>query len=136
MVRRLAVLLCLSATAGLACDCIVVPAREARRYADVVFRGTIVRVRDSGTGYKAVVFHVNRVWKGQVRETFEVGNLGGDMCNGFLPYLRLNVGDELLVYAHRTPPDSEYFPLTCNTDLVTRAKDIQKLGPGRKPTAK
>ena len=136
MVRRIASLLCLAATVTLACDCIPVPAREAKRYADVVFRGTIVRVRDSGTGYKVVVFQVSRVWKGQVQETFEVGNLGGDLCNGFLPYLHLKVGDELIVYAHRTPPDSEYFPLTCNTDLVERAKDIQRLGPGRKPNAK
>jgi hypothetical protein len=136
MLRRIALLLFLSATGGLAYDCIVVPAREAMRYCDVVFRGTIVRVRDSSEGFKVVVFHVNRVWKGQMQETFEVGNFGGDSCNGFLPYLPLKAGDELLVYAHRLSADSEYFPLTCNTDLVERAKDIQKLGPGRKPKAK
>jgi|HubBroStandDraft_4_1064222.scaffolds.fasta_scaffold94408_3 hypothetical protein len=133
MVRRVALLLCLAATVGLACDCIVVPAREARRHSDVVFRGTILRVRDSGTGYKVVVFHVNRVWKGQVLETFEMGHLGAASCDGFSS---LNVGSEWIVYGHRYWPDSDYFPLACNTDLVERAKDIQKLGPGRKPTAK
>jgi hypothetical protein len=79
------------------------------------------------------MFQVNRVWKGQVPETFEMGHLGADSCDGFSS---LDVGSEWIVYGHGYWPDSDYFPLACNTDLVERAKDIQKLGPGRTPNAK
>jgi hypothetical protein len=135
MVRRIASLLCLAATVTLACDCIPVPAREAKRYAEVVFRGTIVGFHDSANGERMVVFQVNRVWKGKLTERFEMLAWEGDSCHAFRPG-QLMIGNELLVYASRVLPHPEYLAAPCNTDLVKRTGDIQMLGLGKKPTAK
>jgi hypothetical protein len=80
------------------------------------------------------VFQVKRVWKGPVTAEFEMLAIQGDACFEFPPGL-LRLGNEVLVYAHRLDgPD--YFPLYCNTTLVRNAKDILKLGSGRKPKSK
>jgi hypothetical protein len=102
MIRRFALSFCLAATADLACDCIVLSAKEATRYSEVVFRGTIVGFRDSGAGYKMVVFQVNRVRKGQAPKTFEVANLGVESCDGFFP---VKVGYDLLACGDRHWPN-------------------------------
>jgi len=68
---------------GSACDCPSITVEAAKAGAEVVFRGRITALRDSKNdlGYFAVlgrdtkkiaVFHVSRVWKGEVGETFEM----------------------------------------------------------------
>jgi hypothetical protein len=80
------------------------------------------------------VFQVTRVWKGSVTAEFEMLAEQGDSCIAF-PRGLLRLGNEVLVYAHRLGgPD--YLPVPCNTTLVQNAKDIEKLGPGRKPRSK
>ena len=132
MLHRLAVMLAVSAGVVAACDCEGIPAKEAKRAAEIVFRGTVTAYFHKGEE-PWVVFSVDRVWKGNVTSTFKMPGLQeGHGCLGFLP--KLNVGAELLVYAHRfdgfTP---DYFPLVCNTVLVKDAKDIKDLGPGWTP---
>jgi len=62
---------------GYACGCSSVTVEEAKASAELVFRGTITALRDSehDLGYiaamardtkKVAVFHVSRVWKGEV----------------------------------------------------------------------
>lgn len=134
MTLRLCIMLCLIATVGEGCDCIVVPAREALHFSEIVFRGTVVRFRYTEKGDTMAVFQVTRVWKGPVTPEFEMLAAQGDTCNDFPPGI-LRLGNELLVYAHRLEgPD--YFPAHCNTTLVRNAKDILTLGPGRKPKSK
>ena len=57
-----------------ACDCFEPRVQSKRDHADLIFRGTIVELRDSSTpaGIKTVVFRVSRVWKGNVGQTFEM----------------------------------------------------------------
>ena len=130
MTLRLITMLCLIAAVSRACDCIEAPAREAARYSEIVFRGTVVRFRYPKNGDTVAVFKVARVWKGPVTAEFEMLAAQGDGCSEFPPGL-LRLGSEVLVYAQRLEgPD--YFPMRCNTTLVQNAKDILKLGPGRK----
>jgi len=83
-----------------------------------------------------VAFRVNRVWEGLVRDEIETVAWVGDSCEAYAPGV-LQPGNELLVYAHRAPPDPEYFPIQCSTQLVRNAtQDIQELGRGRKPKPK
>jgi hypothetical protein len=68
-----------------------------RDHSEVVFRGTIVELRDSQkpadlpAGFardtkKTVVFRVSRVWKGEVGETFEMPAVEEtSACVGFWP---------------------------------------------------
>jgi hypothetical protein len=118
-----------------ACDCIELPARQAKRGSEIVFRGTITSFHDSGHGYPIAVFQVNRVWKGRLTERFEMPAAQGDACFEFWPAF-LKVGNELFVYASRLGSSEDYFPMPCNSVLARNAKDIQKLGPGRKPRIK
>ena len=133
---RLASLLLLATSFGCACDCIKASAEDAKRGAEVVFRGTVVAFRDSTNphiAFRMVVFRVNRVWKGLVRDEIETVAWVGDSCEAY-PAGDLQPGNELLVYAHRVPPDPEYFPIRCSTQLVRDAtKDIRELGRGSKP---
>jgi len=110
------------------CDCVVLPPKEAMGYAEVVFRGTVQSVH--GTA----VFHVTRVWKGPVGRTFEMSGIeSSEWCHGFLPRM-LRVGNELIVYASRIDPSNNiYFPMHCQTALVSKAYQIRKLGRGHKP---
>ena len=139
MILRLATLLCFAAGVGFACDCIKARAREAKRWSEVVFRGTVVAFRDSDNPHiigRMVIFRVNRVWKGPVTKEFETVGWVGDSCEAYYPGV-LKIGSELLVFAHRFPPYREYFPVACNTEPVRdAAKDIQELGPGNQPNAK
>ncbi len=118
-----------------ACDCIEVPLQQAKRSAEVVFRGTVAGFHDSGKGYPIVVFRVIRVWKGRVTQEFEMLGYSGDRCHAFPP-ASLKTGNELLVFAHRIEPQGEYLPIQCFTKLFKDVKDIGKLGAGSKPTPK
>lgn len=134
MILRLAVMLCSLAAVGRSCDCVGIPAPEARRYSEVVFRGMVVRYRHTEKGDPMVVFQVSRVWKGPVTAEFEMLAVQADSCFSFYPGL-LRLGNELLVYAKKID-GTDYFPMPCNTTLVQDAKDILKLGLGRKPKSK
>jgi hypothetical protein len=118
------------------CDCVEVPASQARRNSEVAFRGTVAKFRDSGKGYRIVVFKVSRVWKGQIGRQFEMPAEEGDWCYAFLPSL-LKIGNELVVYASKLPEGTsgDYFPMPCNTRLARDTKEFA-LGPGRHPRPK
>lgn len=130
---------------GCACDCPSITVEAAKAGAEVVFRGTITALRDSKNdlGYFAVlgrdtkkiaVFHVSRVWKGEVGETFEMPALEETAaCWGFWPSF-LKIGNDLLVYASRVHGHREYLTSICTrTTLARDAKDFDKLGPGDVP---
>jgi hypothetical protein len=130
----IATVLWASIGAAFACDCVQVPVKNAKRGADIVFRGTVVAMRGSETHEPVATFKVVRVWKGEVTELFEMPAIQEVYsCLGFLP--TVEVGADILVYARRlVPSDPDYFPLTCQTELSARAMDqIQQLGLGRKP---
>jgi hypothetical protein len=119
---------------GFACDCLRLPVKDAERGADIVFRGTIIALRGTETHNPVATFKVVRVWKGNVKETFEMpASQESYGCLGFGP--KVEVSADILVYAHRlVRSDPDYFPMTCQTELATKAKDqIQQLGFGRKP---
>ena len=123
-----------------ACDCIDVGAKQSKRGADIVFRETVAALRDSAEGDCAVVFRVDRVWKGEVTETFEMLWLESDYaCFGF-PSGMLKVGNELLVYGStfgsRTVQRYPYLSMPCATKLAKLATDIAQLGRGHKPKAR
>ena len=134
MLFRFTIVLWASIGVGLACDCVRLPVKEAKRGADIVFRGTVVAMRGSETHQPVATFKVVRVWKGDVTEIFEmpaIQEVHG--CLGFGP--TVEVGADLLIYAHRlVPSELDYFPMTCQTELAAKAMDqIQQLGFGRKP---
>jgi len=116
-----------------ACDCVRRSVKDAKRYSEVIFQGTIVEIHESSDGYHFPVatFKVTRVWKGHVGETCEMLSIQETIgCIGFVPTVK--VGAEFLVYAGRLLGD--LIPLQCQSDLVSRARDqIRELGSGRKP---
>jgi len=125
------------------------------RSADVVFRGTIVELRDTDVDHsdpslrklglrefndtkKIAVFRVARVWKGDVGITFEMPAVEEtSACIGFWPDL-LHVGADLIVYARKR--DAYYFTGICGGHKPAKvsndkdAKDLRQLGPGREPS--
>src|SRR5579871_645516 len=117
------------------CDDIEVSAREAKRFSELVFQGTVERFGGFGTD-RTVIFRVSRVWKGQVGPTFEMPALetDGGFCSAFWRGL-LVMGNELVVYASRFRPakQEEYLPLRGKTTLASLAKDISQLGRGHRP---
>ena len=111
----------------------------------MIFRGTIIELRDSGKGVnnaggwyrdtgKIAVFRVTRVWKGDVEETFEMPAIEEtSTCMGFWPS-HLKVGNDLLVYASRFSKSGPYVTDICTrTALAKDAKDFGELGPGSEP---
>lgn len=135
MFLRLVSTLTLSTGLLCACDCIELPAKEAERSSEVVFRGTVVGFRDSDPGERMVIFDVRRVWKGRVRRQFEMPAVQGDWCGAFKPSL-LKIGNDLVVYASRIARGTEYLPMPCNTTLARSTESAQALGRGRKPNSK
>jgi hypothetical protein len=128
-----------------ACDCFEPSVPSKRDHAELIFRGTIVELRDSSKaagispGFardtkKTVVFKVSRVWKGNVGQTFEMPGIEEtSACIGFWPdYLK--VGADLLVYASR-PGGSEYITAICGDHKLAKdaEKDFRTLGPGKEP---
>jgi hypothetical protein len=134
MLMRLIIVLCASIQLAAACDCIRLPVKDARRGAEIVFQGTIVAMHESDQHFPVATFKVVRVWKGNLNETFEMPAIQEGMsCLGFTH--KVEIGAEFLVYARKiVPSDTLYFPLPCQTDLVSRAADqIRALGRARKP---
>jgi hypothetical protein len=138
----------LSVGIAFACGCVESTVQAKTEHADVIFRGTIVALREGKPGgdvltglvrdtKKVAVFRVSRVWKGKVGETFEMPAVEEtSACTGFWPpYLK--VGSDLLVYARRI--GSEYYTGICGAHKLVSdpsnkaAKDLGELGPGREP---
>ena len=136
VLRLIAVLFC-SMTAVHACDCFTPKISKAKKRADIVFRGRITGFRDTGLGYRNIVFAVDRVWKGRVPPTFEMPVFKEQAaCLGFWPDF-VQVGRHLLVYAYRLGNPPVYFTDICSrTSLVENTKDFAELGLGHKPTSK
>jgi hypothetical protein len=144
MFSKLSGLLLLAVSLCAACDCREPSVEVKRDHAEIIFRATIVELRDSSkpssiSGFgrdlgKNVVFRVSNVWKGHVGQTFEMRAIEETtMCVGFWPdYLK--VGEDLLVYATRFG-DSEFLTAICGQHK--RAKDalgdFKILGPGKAP---
>ena len=113
-----------------------------RDSSDIVFRGRITGFRESPprtdrvpavryTG-RIVVFHVVRIWKGEIGRALEMPEaLETTACTGFWPSLK--TGEDLLIYASRI--GSEYYTSICGFHKAAKkAKDLKKLGPGKDPT--
>lgn len=140
----LAAVWALSVSVVSACTCEAPGAQEAKALADVVFRGTIIAMRDSTepslsrADTKIAVFRVTRVWKGEVKPAFEMPAYEErSACWGFWPRL-LKVGNELLVYARRldgaTPGAFIFITSICSrTALIENNKDLGELGDGYEP---
>ena len=132
---RIALCVCLawSLPRAFGCDCVTPSVRQAKKGAEVVFRGTITDIRDG-----KVIFRVDRVWKGDVGLTFEMIDFPeAAACLGFMDRW-LRVGNDLLVFAwrlHRYPNDNEYFTSICTrTSTWNEASDtLKKLGKWRPP---
>jgi hypothetical protein len=108
--------------------------KDAKRAAEIVFQGTVVAIHESDQHFPIATFKVTHVWKGKVTETFEMLAIQEQSsCLGFLP--TVGIGADILVYARRLNPSTlDFFPLPCQTDLVSRTSDqIQQLGLSRKP---
>src|SRR5580698_416047 len=115
-----------------ACSCVTLPLSQEKRGSEVVFRGTIAEIRQ-GTVY----FRVETVWKGNLGRTFEMPDVTGLGCDGFLPSLLVE-GNDLLIFArrlHRYPGDNDYFTALCTrTSLASQAGEtLAKLGKGHAP---
>lgn len=121
MALRTIAILWFTVMACRACDCIVLPARQARNYAEIVFQGTVTGFRHPDSGETRVVFHVSRVWKGPVTTDFEMLAVQGVDCMSFSAGL-LKVGNELLVYAHRIQ-GSDFLPRPGNLWVTGRRSD-------------
>jgi hypothetical protein len=122
-----------SASLALGCSCADSSVSQARKGAEVVFRGSIT---DISAG--KVVFRVDRVWKGNVGRTFEMPEfIQGVACLGFHGPI-VKVRNDLLVYAwrlHRSADDEDNFTSICTrTNLSSNAgEDFKKLGKGKPP---
>jgi len=125
------------------CDCTEASVQAKFDDSEVVFRGTITALRDSGRDFdilggfvrdtrKTAVFRVTRVWKGQVASTFEMPAVEEtSACIGFGPSY-LKVGSDLLVYGKRR--GEYYFTWICGFHKpALGAKDFDQLGAGREP---
>ncbi len=155
--RIILVFACISGSArAQECTCTTKNPQDARENADVVFRGTIIALRESAEPSpipvgdqdpkKFVVFSVRRVWKGDIGPTFEMPALEQTTpCIGFSPSLK--VGNDLLVYAGRLrsytvpvghefvtyrtviPDHPIYFTSACmRTALAKDTKDFEESG--------
>ncbi len=135
MTAKIAFFLCAawSVSAARGCDCAEVSVKEAKKWADVVFRASITDISEG-----KVFFRVDRVWKGNVGRTFEMPEFREEAaCLGFWP-THLKVGNDLLVYAKRMPlgsTDGAYFTNICTrTRLSSSAsEDFSRLGRGTAP---
>jgi hypothetical protein len=137
MLWRIAMLLIVSLklTYAMQCDCASGP--EDKRGAEIVFRGKVTAFHEFEKGGRTVVFRVSRVFNGDPTETFEMPAIeGGLACFGFYPGL-LRMGNELLVYASSFgSPGRADLSVRCGTKLWSDAKNISKLGRGKKPRSK
>lgn len=135
MLLRLIFVILAAVGVARACSCAEETVKQAKRQAEIVFRGTITAFKDSGGGARVAVFRVSRVWKGKVTERFEMPAFETQAaCIGFWPSF-LKVGNELLVYAYRLGTPAAYFTDICTrTALAAKSKDFAELGRGWEPT--
>jgi hypothetical protein len=101
---------------------VYVSPKQAKRFSEVVFQGTIDGFKGSGLD-RIVIFRVSRVWKGAVGTTCEMPAIEtqGGFCTAFWRGL-LVVGNELVVYASHlhSSKRNEYLPLRGKSILVSR----------------
>jgi hypothetical protein len=161
MIPRVALVVLMLANVSVACKCRETTASHALEHSDIVFRGTVVEVRDvemirdvavqrSSHNFaqrqkQIVVFRVTRVWKGDVTESFEMPVMTGTVtsCSGdWNSWAR--VGNDLLVFSVRWAPGQYgysggelgyYVTQACShTGLAhQKSKDFQELGQGIEP---
>jgi hypothetical protein len=133
---RLIFILLVGLQSALCCELEVLSVKRAVKAAEIVFRGSIVEVRDA-----EILFRVDRVWKGRVPPVFSMPKLvwiGSPCLPGFS---RDNVrpGAELLVYARHLKDWGVEGYVTAagsRTRLVQNAtEDLSRLGRGRPPTS-
>jgi hypothetical protein len=105
----------------------------------VIFRGTIIELRDSqgvaGPNFGLSVFDLKKTVIFRVsRQIFEMPAVEEtSACVGFWPpYLK--AGTDLLVYASRSE-NSEYYTAICGGHKLAKdgSKDFRMLGPGKIP---
>jgi hypothetical protein len=133
---RLLVTIILSC-AGLvqACECAEPSIKSAKRQSAIVFRGTVTDMRDSGKGYRTVVFRVTRVWKARIGLTLEmraVADPFASPCVGLWPAL-LEIGGDLLVYAHKVNGYNFLTSACSRTRFAKDSQDFKTLGLGKLP---
>jgi len=146
MRSKLLIVSALSIGSVYGCSCKEPTVQQAKSGAEVVFRGTIIAMRDADPNAKVPtygakdtkkieVFRVERVWQGQVGQVFEMRALEEtSMCIGFIPS-HLRIGNDLLVYASRVSNGPDYYTNTCTrTALAKNTKDFDELGPGKEPS--
>jgi hypothetical protein len=141
----LTVILGLSFGTACACDCKEPSVQIKRDHSDVIFRGTIIDLRNSENAAgvdpgsfhdlgNIVVFRVTQVWKGNVGQIFEMPAVEEtSMCAGFWPdYIK--VGTDLLVYALHWG-NFGYVTGICGGHKLAKDahKDFKALGPGKIP---
>lgn len=133
---RFCALLLFTAIPCCACSCSDPSVQVKRDRADIIFRGTIVELRNSHWWQpteRTVVFTVSRVWKGPVTATFEMPALVEQAaCIGFSSNL-LKVGEDLLVYAFRD--GAKYYTDICGKHKAAKdaGRDFKELGLGKEP---
>ena len=119
--------------AAQACDCAGQSLSEARKYNDIVFRGTITELRD-----RKIYFQVQRVWKGKLTRKFAMDDLRETTaCLGFWPD-HVKLGSDLVVFARWLPegdPNGGYFTDICTRTALAKdaAGDLKLLGRGFAP---
>lgn len=138
----------LASSVGIAhgCSCREPKVQFKMDHSDVVFRGTLIELRDSEVDHflpfvrdtrKIAVFRVARVWKGDVGPIFEMPAVEEtSVCVGFNPDA-LRLGTDLLIYADRSrlPGHQDvYYTSICGFHKVAcGSKDLRKLGRGKDP---
>ena len=127
MLTRLLLALCIPAAAAYACTEVWLPTKQVKRHSEFVFRGTLT-AQTFTNGNEVLAFHVTRVWKGRVPETFElpVNPLAGGCTHLFAS--RVAIGTEFVIFAGKTAFTGD--------EVSARSPDaqwLQELGPGRKP---
>ena len=134
---RLGAILFASVTLAISCDCVTANIQQAKKGADIIFRGRIVAFRNAESGERMAVFSVDRVWKGDVGSSIEMAALEKVDCVSFPRKAHLELGNELLVYARRIVPLGGYFTDECSrTALAGQTQDFHYLGRGHKPNSK
>lgn len=142
---RVLILAVISISVTLGCSCQAPPVEVAKERAEIIFRGSIIKFRPSakpselaGLGKdtkRIAVFRVERVWKGEVGQSFEMSAVEETAaCWGFWPSF-LKVGNDLLVFAARFQGGTEYVTNICSrTRLAKDANDdLKRLGIGEPP---